>query len=289
MVDLTPVQKAQAIELGKLVDIAYKMYSKDPVRPKFPGYSGYTFVAWIQMQDFGLRSKETQFYFYGFIVQKGDVPNNFVLVIRGTQRVVEFYDDFKSANSVSYYKAGKVAYGFNRIFNTMRVMEADGTLTSSFGATDFPSQVKAAIEKHAAKIAPDLAQQAKSVVVTGHSLGSALATLYVAKASSDKEISVPLLCTFASPLVGDATFADWFDKLGIESWWIVNEADIVPNVPPSVLGFQHINAEYGYTSTDICANIPCNHEMHSYLHLLDPALPVDWDCDSTIPHGPAWS
>jgi hypothetical protein len=289
MAGLTPEQTAQAIELGKLVDLAYKIYPKDPLKPKFPGYSGYTFVAWVQMQDFGLSSKETQFYFYGYILQKGDDPNSFVLVIRGTQRAVEFYDDFKAAKPVSYGKTGKVAFGFDRIFNTMRVMEADGTLTSSFGATDFPGQVKAAIAKHAAKVAPQSASQTKSIVVTGHSLGSALATLYVARAETDKDISISLLCTFASPLVGDGAFAMWFDGLGVESWRIVNEADIVPTVPPAAFGFQHIKTEYGYTSTDICTNIPCNHEMHSYLHLLDPKFPVDWDCDSTIPHGPDWS
>ena len=275
MIDFTPAQRAEAVELAKLNDIAYQMYPKDPLKPKFPDFPGYVFVAWIQMQDFDMHSRELPYCFYGFIVQKKDDLNSFILVVRGTQKTVELYDDCMAAMSTPFQKGGNVAYGFDRIFQTMRVMAADGTLISAFGAMDFPTQVKIAIEKHVSKLNPQGSAPAKSITVTGHSLGSALATLYVAKIANDQNLCVRLLCTFASPLVGDAGFADWFNKLGIQSWRIANKLDVVTTVPP---GLKHIEKEYS-ADADVKNSIDCQHAIETYLHLIDPAnFELRWLC-----------
>lgn len=272
MTELPNEELAQAIELGQLNKIAYDMYGKDPVTPKFPGFKDYEFVAWVQMRDFDVHSLESPYCFYGFIVRKAAEANSYVLVIRGTANAEELYDDFKAASSISS-EHGKTAKGFDLIFETMRVVGSDGKSISKFWAKDFPAQVKATIDKHAASAATQGASTQKSITVTGHSLGSALATLYVAKVSGDgdKELEVKLLCTFASPLVGDATFANWFDGLRIPSWRIVNFMDQVTRVPPTFLGFRHINQEYRYTSgNDTINSINCYHAIDTYLHLLDP-------------------
>lgn len=271
MTELPNEDLAQAIELDQLNKIAYDMYGKDPLIPNFPGFKGYEFVAWVQMQDFDFHSHESPYCFYGFIVRKTAEANSYVLVIRGTENAKELYDDFKAASSVPF-EHGKIAYGFDRIFGTMRVVGPDGKSVSQFFAKDFPAQVKATINEHAASAAPEKASTQKSITVTGHSLGSALATLYVAKIAGDKELEVKLLCTFASPLVGDATFANWFDGLRIPSWRVVNFMDQVPRVPPTFLGFRHINQEYRYMSgDDTIDSINCYHAMDTYLHLLDPS------------------
>lgn len=275
---------ALAVEYGKLVDVAYSMYPTDPLTPKFPGYAGYKFIAWVQMQDFW-GSQESPLCFYGFVVQRESQTNNFVLVIRGTMNFVEFYDDLKAVRLTPLEKFGSVGDGFERIFQTMRVIEADGTPTDQFGTgMDFTKQVAVAIEKHAAL------ETLRSIEVTGHSLGSALATLYVARNATATDIHADRLCTFASPLVGDVGFANAFNELDVESWRIVNEADLVPKVPFPAFGFVHVKGLQAYNPTDVNNNVPCNHEMHTYLHLIEPEkFSLDWDCDATIPHGPDWS
>lgn len=58
-------------------------------------------------------------------------------------------------------------------------------------------------------------------------------------AYTDKIVN-PLLCTFASPLVGDANFASVFNGLGLTSWRVDNAPDLVTKVPP---GFVHVDTE----------------------------------------------
>jgi hypothetical protein len=72
---------------------------------------------------------------------------------------------------------------------------------------------------------------AARVLVTGHSLGAALATLAAVRLGGAR------LFTFGSPRVGDAAFAARADRLVHERW--VDCADIVTRVPPEALGYAH--------------------------------------------------
>ena len=110
--------------------------------------------------------------------------------------------------------------------NSMRAMRRHAAITKP--------------QDHAAAAAPGAPM---SIEVTGHSLGAALATLYVAE-NAGGEVATPLVGTFASPRVGDSAFATKFDQLGITSWRIVNELDVVPKLP--FIGFAHVATEYPY-------------------------------------------
>ncbi len=86
-------------------------------------------------------------------------------------------------------------------------------------------------------------------------------------------MKTPLLCTLASPRVGDYTFATTFDGLGIPSWRIVNELDVVPKLP--VFPFWHIQTEHLYNSGSSTRwSLECWHSIYTYLHLLDPKQPL---------------
>jgi hypothetical protein len=76
-----------------------------------------------------------------------------------------------------------------------------------------------------AKVAP------QELVLTGHSLGAALATLCAADHAQAR------LVTIGSPRVGDRAFADTFK--GREAARYVNCADVVTTVPPE-LGYRHV-------------------------------------------------
>ena len=71
------------------------------------------------------------------------------------------------------------------------------------------------------------------VVVTGHSLGGALASLTAAALIYHGEVepSNLELYTFGMPRVGDKEYALNFDRLVWNSWNVVNYRDIVPHTP----------------------------------------------------------
>ncbi len=120
----------------------------------------------------------------------------------------------------------------------------------------------------------------RSFVVTGHSLGSALATLFVMENKNRFDVST--ICTFASPRVGDAEFARQFNLLPLDSWRIVNCQDLVPKLPlhiPMLFDYQHVETPYDFSSAGVVKwNPSCWHAMGTYLHWLDPTIDVDTKC-----------
>ena len=107
--------------------------------------------------------------------------------------------------------------------------------------------VRAAVE---AALQGREAGPATTLLITGHSLGGALATLCAADvAESWAAAGLPasrrpllLLHTFGSPRVGDARFAARFAQLVPHALRIVAGKDLVPSLPPAALGFAHAGA-----------------------------------------------
>jgi triacylglycerol lipase len=118
----------------------------------------------------------------------------------------------------------------------------------------------------------------KTCFVTGHSLGAALAVLAALNLGTTV---FPLggrngkvqMYNFAGPRVGDKTFADAYNYFVPGSFRVVNQADMVPVVPPSRIlkyQYQHIGNPdqewwYLYQTGDIAGN-------HSLEHNYTPAL-----------------
>ncbi|KNC53134.1 uncharacterized protein AMSG_09209 [Thecamonas trahens ATCC 50062] len=83
------------------------------------------------------------------------------------------------------------------------------------------------------------------ILVTGHSLGAALATLAVLDIKAAVG-NVPVnVITFGDPRVGDASFAKHYVRtLGTDSTIRVTwKHDLVPHLPPEALGFVHVPTE----------------------------------------------
>ena len=88
-------------------------------------------------------------------------------------------------------------------------------------------------------------------------------------AYTDKIVN-PLLCTFASPLVGDANFASVFNGLGLTSWHVDNAPDLVTKVPPTSWGFVHVDTEVPVNSAGkVMPFVTCWHSLATYLSLID--------------------
>jgi triacylglycerol lipase len=81
----------------------------------------------------------------------------------------------------------------------------------------------------------------RTLWVTGHSLGGALATLAVAKLRQEKDQPVNGLYTFGSPRVGNGKFADKFDKdFKKYTYRFVNNIDAVTHAPRGDMNFSHV-------------------------------------------------
>mmetsp|Transcript_25159 Transcript_25159/g.51130 ORF Transcript_25159/g.51130 Transcript_25159/m.51130 type:complete len:338 (+) Transcript_25159:679-1692(+) len=118
------------------------------------------------------------------------------------------------------------------------------------------------------------------VLITGHSLGGALATLMASEIANgidasrgfksrkvdswftalvkltqgdeeEEDTPPPVLggvrmYTFGAPRVGNTAFAEFFDSLGMEAFRVVNDADIVPRMPRhrssagALLDYEHV-------------------------------------------------
>jgi hypothetical protein len=294
-----PLVNSEAVFNGKFVDAAYAMFDRDPANLKPEPQSGdipdpYELVAWIDMTDFFLDDNQPRFY--GFIAQSKNASQEFVLAIRGTEGKVEWWDDatawlvpFRAVHS-----GGKVHEGFDRIYSSMRIHRRPRAEDSPFApvaetfAGTFAEQLEQLhlhLERTGLAKAPvreDKGRPDRAYVVTGHSLGSALCTLFVIENREKGKFDVNTLCTFASPRVGNTEFARLFDQLPIASWRIVNTRDVVPYVPlriPPFFSYRHVHAAYRFSSAGTVKwTLLCQHSMSTYLHWLDQSIPVDPEC-----------
>ncbi|HTZ70951.1 MAG TPA: GH25 family lysozyme, partial [Acetobacteraceae bacterium] len=288
-----PFDPTDASLYGQFVQAAYSMYSQNLSKPTaltpppssdFP--QAYRLAAWIQMQDFILQS--TAPTFYGFIAQSKVGPSQFIVAIRGTSNGVEWWDDANAVNKAPFKNlgCGSVGMGFARIYDTLEVVDCQPPMPgAALGqslkvAGTFAQQISALVRRHTpAAAAPGGIPAGASVEITGHSLGAALATLYVMENAKTEQLANPALCTFASPLVGDATFAAAFNALGLTSWRVDNAPDLVTKIPPAILGFVHVDTKVPVNSAGkVMPLVTCWHSLATYLSLIDPTKQPDPGC-----------
>src|ERR1700679_3846865 len=297
------VDPKRAFFYGQFVQAAYTtLRNQNPrsLRPEPAGIpAGCDLGAWIHMSDFLLTFKEPEFY--GIVCRKIDDPDTRIIAIRGTESAIEWIDD-AAALPVPFRQVpdtGRVASGFDRIYSSLKVVKRrlaeDGAVATAGRGPP------AAQESYAGSFAEQLDQVATSrevarkqrrsaddprpprpMVVTGHSLGSALATLFVMENASKRKFDITTSCTFASPRVGTLEFARAFDLLPINSWRIVNTLDVVPKLPPHipvVLEYDHVDTAYPFKSSDFAKNsLVCWHAMETYLHWLDASYGLRAEC-----------
>ncbi len=299
-----PLDPKLAFFYGQFVQAAYTMFRRDPsqLRPEpqqgdIP--DGWELGSWIHMSDFILSKKELEFY--GIVCHKIDSPDTRIIAIRGTEGAIEWIDDAAAIPTPfrQVPDTGRVASGFDRIYSSLKVVKR--RLAEDAAVTAAAPGTPAAQESFEGSFAEQLDQVATSrelargrrrrvdeprpprpMVVTGHSLGSALSTLFVMENASKKKFDITTSCTFASPRVGTLEFARAFDLLPINSWRIVNTLDVVPKLPPHipvVLEYDHVDIAYPFKSSDFAKNsLVCWHAMETYLHWLDTSYALRAEC-----------
>ncbi len=116
---------------------------------------------------------------------------------------------------------GRVHAGFKLVYKAIRASLAAGLEAASVGCT--------------------------RILVTGHSLGGALATLAAPDIARNMMPGrTPELITFASPRTGCEDYASVFNPLIPICFRVVNPADVVPNIPepiPFLFPYKHVGIE----------------------------------------------
>jgi predicted lipase len=86
----------------------------------------------------------------------------------------------------------------------------------------------------------------QQILITGHSLGGAIATLLSFDILYNNLNYDIKLITFGSPRVGNQHFVENFNKYNIYSKRITHYYDIVPHLPQQFLNYRHISQEIWY-------------------------------------------
>ena len=199
-------------------------------------------------------------------------PNWILVTFRGTtpNPTRGFFRESK-INS----RAGQVAWKDCPIERDKAVVKVHAGYANAYGIVrdrverDVTERVKRKIEEGGDVNAPP------RVVITGHSLGGAMATLCAARLGNSEEMKrlgvKTSLITFGQPRVGDGNFKKLFDKKETTNnvmdgyLRIVNEQDVFARVPPK----SGIWIPDGVLETSLSSSIDASQWTFSYEHAGD--------------------
>lgn len=163
---------------------------------------GYRHFEWIEDEKTDTQS---------FVVSK---DNHIVVCFRGTGSGTDWITDAKLFKTNSSDNQGRVHSGFK----------------SSLDA------VWSRIERKINTFGDD-----KKIFFTGHSLGAALAQLAAYRQASTDARRIGGVYVFGSPRVGNQDYKAAYDKRLLSKTFLhINNKDLVPKVPPRILGYRHL-------------------------------------------------
>lgn len=107
-----------------------------------------------------------------------------------------------------------------------------------------------AIRANLLDLVQKLGQGCTELLVVGHSLGGALATLAMPDLLNvlDNPNLSPILYNLASPRVGHGDFQSFFDSHVNVCYRVVNQWDVVPHLPPDLAGYVHVGSQVAIDS-----------------------------------------
>jgi len=276
-----------AIQFGQLIAAAYAVSPADLTNQAgriinagmIGGGTAYQVVTTIYANDLAtdmnpLRCKNV--VSIGLVLQ-ATTTGDAVIAIRGTEGIQEWIQDAKFLTVPCPFlsSGGNTEDGFTDVYKSMSSSPGGGALTI-------------------AKALPGLTWKnpVASLTICGHSLGGALATLLAldVAANTSTPFNTPTAYTYASPKTGDLLFATTYNHVVPSTFRIANRLDLVPKLPlpplyDHVLGLFELNPIKLAVppKTLVKFDIPCEHFMNSYLHLLSHLaggviLPLDPEC-----------
>ena len=174
--------------------------------------------------------------------------NTLILGFRGTQTAIDLLEDTHVRQN-SFEFGGNVHQGFLDVYNGIK--DQVSNFLKTFSGTN--------------------------LIITGHSLGSTVATLVALYAFNTYPNLNITLITFACPRIGDLIFSkNVNDKIPIH-FTFRNESDIVPNLPPAVaVNIINPSTPWNYyhcglpiVFNDNWNSVLNNHNIANYLNFLN--------------------
>ena len=245
------------LKLGALIQDAYTGFYNRLANFDGQQYQGYNVIQTIYANDLATDLKPeidplAQVVPIGFVGRNIAVPDDYVIVVRGTEGIWEWVQDAKI-----------LPIPFPCV---------PGAGLSEDGFTDMYQSLRIGPDPRSARLVPSLSGLLGgancSVTICGHSLGSALVTLMAMDIAVNTPYKQPALYTFASPRVGDLHFATYFNASVPNCYRIANRMDIVTHVPSPPL-YIHVGDETELNPGGNIANtLLCMHDMATYLYML---------------------
>jgi hypothetical protein len=257
---MLPIDWTQAIRYASLVGIAYSVNPDadyDAATVARIAAAGFKHLYTIYGNELATEIDPHlgKIVTFGFIAASDQ--GELVAVVRGTVSIMDWVHDasFLMLPCPIGTGSGMTEDGFTSVYRSLRIGREAGT----------PSVQSA--------IGTSLGQGGiKSVTITGHSLGGALAHLVGFDVARNTAFRDPQVYTFASPRVGDHLFAASYNSAVPHTYRIVNRQDLVPQLPPILpLPYEHPNTKYELNPPPgkMSGNIVCMHILSSYLWLMD--------------------
>ncbi len=247
-----PFNRHDACVCSTLVDASYDMYTQwikqdKPEAEKFQ---------WVPPKEPAMQyskpiwgAEEFLWFFkhkepFGFVSRADD--GKVYLVFRGTESIGDWIEDAEIKQ-----KPYDLASGYGDVHE---------------GFLDLYKSMSASVIETLNKV-----ERPKCLYITGHSLGSGLSTLAVPDVIMHTDYTkqkLPVLhYNLASPRVGSPEFASAYNGNKVPTYRVVNTCDIVPQVPPSVLGklyFEHVGTPVDYTAQ--YRSLSGNHNSYASYH-----------------------
>jgi len=174
--------------------------------------------------------------------------NTLILGFRGTQTTSDLFEDSHIRQNTFEF-GGNVHQGFLNVYNSIKD-QITSVLKNFTGTT---------------------------LIITGHSLGSAVAVLIAINIFNNFPNLNIALITFACPRIGDLSFASNIDQKIPLHFTFRNESDIVPNLPPAVaVNIINPSTPWNYyhcglpiVFNDNWNSVLNNHNVANYLNFLN--------------------
>lgn len=239
-------------------------------------FTTYNLLYNIQMNDIILQGAGLDLVYYGFIAQN-KTTKEYVVAIRGTENILEVIADsfFVPTAFKEFNNNAVVPAGFYELYESGLVVSP----------SDSPLQVVPLLLTFLAAnptaLMPDVTKA--RTVVSGHSLGASLATYFAAALAVGNSQGMNLcVYTYASPISGNAAFADTYNDSVKENYRIHNLPDGVPSLPkfplngPNIYvqvagGYQIDSSQY----TQVKPGAGCAHQLPVYQYTLDRLNGID--------------
>lgn len=226
--------KQLALFLIDMCRLTYVQYKQDG---PFPLPKGFKLVKSFKAVSF--HSVE----WFGFILESDEAV---VIAFRGTQSDPDWISDAQVYQRSFPYvpKSGLVHDGFLSIYESCR---------------DSILKTYQSLPKH------------KTLYITGHSLGGALATLHAIDMAANSPFKQVVMYNYGSPRVGDTTFKRVYRSLVPYSIRFVNTDDLVPKLPPAIIQapitkrviyYNHVPSPIKFTIQT--ESISGNHSLDTY-------------------------